>query len=1193
MYEDTNANGTYEAGSDAQITSATLGSPTANYATLTPASVVTIPSTGKTFFVIVNISLSATINDVVKLQVDNPSTDITFSDAYADDLAGADYACVPAGRPYTQAGYLTGSSATPTTGNSTTIDLQTTPQPPIVTSIVPGNSATDVSRSTTVVATFSKNMKASTINNTNFKLFDGPTETAGTVTFDGTITATFTPSSPLSWGTTYTATIYGNGASGVQDNVNNLYMASNKVWSFTTVFAVNPTVLSTSPLNATIEVPRSTTGTATFSKAMNPATITTSTFTLFDGTSYVTGTVGYDAPSRTATFTQTSPPLAWGTVYTASITTGATDTDGLALQSAHTWTFTTTAPVYPLVSVTSPANGQSEVPRTDNVQATFSKDMNSASVIANFKLYDSGSNLVAGTVSWDGPSWTATLDPTPTLNWGETYTAKVLVAAMSADGLPMLADKVWTFTTTMPVYPTVTLTSPANGDNEVSRSSTVSATFSKAMTGATVTGAFTLKDHLGNTVAGSGVYDGPSKTLTFTPGAALLWGETYTARMTTAATATDGLALQSDKVWTFATTMPVYPMVTLTSPANGDNEVSRSATVSATFSKDMNSASVIANFKLYDSGSNLVAGTVSWDGPNWTVTLDPTPTLNWGEMYTARITTAATATDGLAMQSAKVWVFTTTMPVYPIVNVTTPLNGASEVLRDATVTATFSKSMVEGSVEAAGVFTLKDHDGNTVAGAVDYVDATKTVTLTPGSTLLWGEAYTARITTAATATDGLALQADKVWTFTTTIPVYPTVLNKSPAGNSKDVPRVSTVSVVFSKDMDPSSITTSTFGVKKGATPVPGNVTYNAGSRTAAFTPSLLLDWGTTYTVTVVSGGSGVKALDGLAMQPPDATWTFETVQPVNPVVVNTSPAPGMTDVVPTTVVTATFSRIMKASTITGTSLLLKDSIGAPVAGVVSFDDTTTATFTPSASLLPGATYTATVTTAVWDADDLPMLADRVWSFTTSPRPAVLSVSPASGAVGVSRSASIKIVFSKDVASTTWASAVVLKDATGAPVACNPVSYDGTTYTATLAPSAELAFAPYTVTVAAGASGVKDGYGIEMAANVTWSFTTIPAVDEPVAANNRIVPGSSAPVTVFIPQPPAGASDKVTVQVFTTTGKRVATLVNAKPYSELLAELPLLWDGTNGRTQKLGPGLYFIRISATGWVRTLKVMIVR
>jgi hypothetical protein len=103
-----------------------------------------------------------------------------------------------------------------------------------------------------------------------------------------------------------------------------------------------PTVVSTSPANNDINVSVNRRVTATFSKAMDPATITTTTFTLAQGATPVPGTVTYAATGTTATFTPTSP-LAVSTTYTAKITTGAKDTTGQALANNFTWTFTTAA----------------------------------------------------------------------------------------------------------------------------------------------------------------------------------------------------------------------------------------------------------------------------------------------------------------------------------------------------------------------------------------------------------------------------------------------------------------------------------------------------------------------------------------------------------------------------------------------------------------------------------------------------------------------------------------------------------------------------------------------------------------------------------------------------------------------------------------------------------------------------------
>jgi hypothetical protein len=82
---------------------------------------------------------------------------------------------------------------------------------------------------------------------------------------------------------------------------------------------------------------------ATFSEAMNPSTINTTTFTLTaPGTPPVpvAGTVTYDVASHVATFIPTDP-LALNTIYTATITTGAEDLYGNPLASNYVWMFTT------------------------------------------------------------------------------------------------------------------------------------------------------------------------------------------------------------------------------------------------------------------------------------------------------------------------------------------------------------------------------------------------------------------------------------------------------------------------------------------------------------------------------------------------------------------------------------------------------------------------------------------------------------------------------------------------------------------------------------------------------------------------------------------------------------------------------------------------------------------------------------
>ncbi|MDG6027332.1 MAG: hypothetical protein E3K40_11615 [Candidatus Brocadia sp.] len=199
--------------------------------------------------------------------------------------------------------------------------------PPTVSTTSPQSFAQNVLVASAITATFSETMNAATITNSTFTI----NGVAGTVSYSGT-TATFAPSSPLAYSTVYTATI----TTGVTDVAGNP-MTANYTWNFTTAAASDttpPAVNATSPQNNATNVPIAGAITATFSEAMNAATITNSTFTI----NGVAGTVSYS--ETTATFTPSSP-LAYSTAYTATITTGVTDVAGNPMTANYTWNFTT------------------------------------------------------------------------------------------------------------------------------------------------------------------------------------------------------------------------------------------------------------------------------------------------------------------------------------------------------------------------------------------------------------------------------------------------------------------------------------------------------------------------------------------------------------------------------------------------------------------------------------------------------------------------------------------------------------------------------------------------------------------------------------------------------------------------------------------------------------------------------------
>jgi hypothetical protein len=127
------------------------------------------------------------------------------------------------------------------------------------------------------------------------------------------------------------------------------------------------------------------------------------------------------------------------------------------------------------------------------------------------------------------------------------------------------------------------------------------------------------------------------------------------------------------------------------------------------------------------------------------------------------------------------------------------------------------------------------------------------------------------------------------------------------------------------------------------------------------------------------------------------------------PTVSSTSPLSGLSNMATTTAITAIFSEAIATSTITTGTFTLSNG----ATGTVAYNATTkVATFTPSANLLYGTAYTATITgggTGVKDVAGNPLASNYVWSFTTAvappSKPTGLSATAGNGQVTLAWSA--------------------------------------------------------------------------------------------------------------------------------------------------------------------------------------------
>lgn len=101
-----------------------------------------------------------------------------------------------------------------------------------------------------------------------------------------------------------------------------------------------PTAGSPSPPDGATDIAVNSVVTATFSEAVDPASVNAFSFTLMAGKTTVSGSVTYNSSNRTATFSPYSN-LSLATTYTVTITTDVQDLANNQMTDNYTWSFTT------------------------------------------------------------------------------------------------------------------------------------------------------------------------------------------------------------------------------------------------------------------------------------------------------------------------------------------------------------------------------------------------------------------------------------------------------------------------------------------------------------------------------------------------------------------------------------------------------------------------------------------------------------------------------------------------------------------------------------------------------------------------------------------------------------------------------------------------------------------------------------
>jgi len=315
----------------------------------------------------------------------------------------------------------------------------------------------------------------------------------------------------------------------------------------------------------------------------------------------------------------------------------------------------------------------------------------------------------------------------------------------------------------------------------------------------------------------------------------------------------------------------VRPEVIATSPVTEATEIATNTEINATFSVEMNPETITNSSFTVHQGTASVAGTTSYSGT--TASFIPSANLTPNVLYKATLTTGIKNMAGSGMAKNYEWNFTTgDIPdvILPTITLTNPINNATDVALNYQIVTTFSEPMNSATITSL-TYTLKQ---GTISVSGDIVYTGNTASFTPVDDLLPNKVYTVTITTGAKDMAGNGLAVNSVFTFTTgdvQDVVLPMVNSTDPLNNATGIARNKVISIGFSEAMDASTISTATFTVKQGTTPVTGIVAYSG--TTATFTPSAILDANVEYTATIATGA---KDLAGNALAA-NTVWRFTT----------------------------------------------------------------------------------------------------------------------------------------------------------------------------------------------------------------------------------------------------------------------------------------------------------------------------
>ncbi|PZR89259.1 MAG: hypothetical protein DLM67_19320, partial [Candidatus Nephthysia bennettiae] len=901
-----------------------------------------------------------------------PASGLAVSTLYTVTVGGFTDLAGNAVQAFTSS-FTTGTSAAPDTSPFT------------VTAVAPLNNATAVPVTTTVTLTFNKPVNPVTVNIGTLSATANGVTVAGGYAVSGA-TVTFTPLTPLPGGATVTV-----GVGGVRDLAGNGNQSFNS--SFTTAATTDttaPTIVSVTPSNGAIGIGSNGQVVITFSKSMNPSTLTPSSngyynnITLLANGGRLQFSLSVSADNRTVTlynFGTSFASLPAASVITLVVSHAVQDLSGNALADFQSQ-FTTAASFdtsHASVVNQRPANGSGGVGINTPIVLFLNKTINPATVSGAVHISQNGI-LVTGTATVTSGGEAIVF--TPAVLWQYGALVQVFLDATALDTSGNTVNVYQGSFSTLPdpatAAPGVVNYNPLNGAGNVPLNAVIEVGYSGALDATTLnaTDVFLYRNSDGSHPAIATSLDSTGTVIRLAPTAVLVANAGYCFYVQTGVKGTNGkpAATFNACFTTGASAQTTAPTVLGVSPADQLANVPVNTNIRVLFSGPIDPLTVNGTTIQVSAGGVAItsavsftaaapqkglAPTVSFSNGNQAVVITPESPLPPSTVLTLTVAGVKDVAGNVVPTSTTHFTTGTGPQTFgaSVVSTNPPANATNVPLNVAVSLQT--NAPIDPTTVDTGTFSVFDNTLNqSIAGTVSVSPSATTLYFLPSTPLATGRQYRVYYNQRGITDllgNLLCCGPGGDFNFTTGFApstTAPQVTGVSPVNGLTQAPLNAQVVIQFNEPVNGQSLTQVTLSA--GGSPVKVFSNPTNGNQTLILVPVVALSANTVYTVKI----AGVSDFSGNTMGAP-VTMTFTTGSGVDftqPAMTAIDPSGGG---IPTnTVVKVRFNKQVAVSntgilvypTAVGLSIIVPGTVAVAADGL-------SATFTPTAALQPQTQY--------------------------------------------------------------------------------------------------------------------------------------------------------------------------------------------------------------------------------------------